>query len=257
LRRRAALTALAAACPALSIRAAATDANRPALVAAAASVQRFMEEIAPAWTRASGFRLNVTYGSSGNLVRQIQQGLPAQLFVSADEAFALKLADAGLARDRGVVYASGRLALVVAKGSTIAPDPELRGLKAGWGEVRKFAIANPDLAPYGKAAREALLALGLWEQARRKLVVGESVAQAMQFVVTGAAQAGITALSLLVGNEAANLGPHVALPESLHAPLRQRMVLLRQAGPAAVAFYEHLQSASARAVLRRHGFAPP
>lgn len=227
---------------------------RPALIAVAASVQGAMDEIAGGWMRETGLRLNLTYGSSGNLVRQIQQGLPAELFLSADEGFALRLAEAGLARDAGVIYASGRLALVVPQASTLALDPQLRGLKAGWASVRKFAIANPELAPYGKAAREVLQTVGLWEQARDKLVLGENIGQATQFVTTGAAQAGITALSLLTGSEAGRGSRYIALPDSLHAPLRQRMVLLNQAGPAAVAFYQHLQGAPAKALLRKHGF---
>jgi molybdate transport system substrate-binding protein len=253
-RRRSLLKALGTGWSVLAGRAAVAQEQRPALVAVAASVQRAIEDIAPAWMRATGHRLSITYGSSGNFVRQIQQGLPVELFLSADEAFAFKLADAGLTRDRGVVYASGRLALLLAKDSAISLDPQLQGLKAGWASVHKFAIANPELAPYGKAAREVLQAVGLWEAARSKLVLGENIGQATQFVATGSAQAGLTAFSLLVGNETAGLGRHLVLPDSLHAPLRQRMVLLNQASPAATAFYEHLQSATAKAVLRRHGF---
>ncbi len=224
------------------------------LVAVAASVQRAMEEIAPVWMQQTGQRLRITYGSSGNFVRQIQQGLPAELFLSADESFALKLVDAGLTRGTGVIYASGRLALLVAPGSAIALDPHLQGLKAGWASVRKFAIAHPELAPYGRAAREALQAAGLWEQAQAKLVLGENVAQATQFVTAGAAQAGITALSLAATSLAPGLASRMALAPSLHQPLRQRMVLLRRAGPVAAGFYEYLQSNQAQAVLRQHGF---
>lgn len=227
---------------------------RPALVAVAASVQRAMEEIAAPWMQATGHRVTFSYGSSGNFVRQIQQGLPAELFLSADEEFALRLASAGLAPDRGVIYARGRLALLVARGSAIALDARLDGLKAGWSQVRKFAIANPELAPYGKAAREVLQSVGWWEAAQPRLVLGDNIGQATQFVVTGAAQAGITALSLVAGARPGSLGRHLALPDSLHAPLRQRMVLLGPAGPAARALYAHLQTEPARAVLRRHGF---
>lgn len=253
MRRRELIAALAAA-SALGARAADGRA-RPALVAVAASVQSAMEEIAAQWMRATGSQLSLTYGASGNFVRQIQQGLPAELFLCADEEFALKLLDLGLARDRGVIYASGRLALFVAKDSPITLDAQLRGLKEGWGSVRKFAIANPELAPYGRAAREALQTAGWWEQAQAKLVLGESIAQATQFVSTGAAQAGMTALSVLAQSEAGRTGRFIDLPDNLHAPLRQRMVLMKQAGPAATAFYEYLQTAPAKAVLRRHGFA--
>lgn len=228
--------------------------QNPAGVAVASSVQAAMEEVAAAFTLASGHRLAISYGASGNLVRQIDQGLPVELFLSADEEFAQRLAQGGWARDAGVVYATGRLALVVAPGTTIALDPRLQGLKESWAGVRRFAIANPLLAPYGKAAREALEAVGLWVAAQPKLVLGENVAQAAQFVSTGSAEAGLTALSLLMGRANAPWRGHVAVDSALHAPLRQRMVLRRQAGPAASAFYEYLQAPPARAVLRRHGF---
>src|SRR5688500_2755435 len=103
--------------------------GREPLIAVAASMQRAMEEIAQPWLRSTGHRVSFVYGASGNFVRQIQQGLPVELFLSADEDFALKLADAGLTRDKGVIYGSGRLALIVAKGSLIPLDPELKGLK--------------------------------------------------------------------------------------------------------------------------------
>jgi molybdate transport system substrate-binding protein len=254
LRRRDLLSALAGASVLISGPAVAQQ-PRPALVAVAASVQRALEELAPPWMRATGHRLNLIYGSSGNFVRQIQQGLKAELFLSADEEFALKLADTGLTQGRGVVYASGRVALLVAPGVVIELDPQLLGLKAAWPQVRKFAIANPELAPYGRSAREVLQSAGLWERAQGKLVIGDNVAQATQFVASGAAQAGLTALSLVSHDTAQQLGRHLALPASLHAPLHQRMVLLRQAGAAATAFYQYLQSPAARAVLRRHGFA--
>jgi molybdate transport system substrate-binding protein len=255
MRRRQVMTVLgASACLAGGTLASIAAEPRPALVAVAASVQRALEEIAPEWMRATGHRLSLVYGSSGNFVRQIQQGLPVELFLSADETFVFKLAEAALTRDRGVVYASGRLALVLARGSAISLDDQLRGLKAEWAAIRKFAIANPELAPYGEAAREVLQAAGLWERAQSKLVMGENIAQVTQFVATGSAQAGITALSLLAANPAPGLGRHLALPDTLHAPLHHRMVLLRRAGAAANSFYEHLRSGAAKSVFRRHGF---
>lgn len=226
----------------------------PAGVAVASSVAAAMEALVPAFSQSSGYQLTLSFGASGNLVRQIEQGLPVELFLSADEDFAGRLVETGWARDGGAIYATGRLALLVARGTSIALNPQLQGLKAGWAGVRKLSIANPLLAPYGKAAREALQAAGLWELAQPRLVLGENVAQAAQFVATGSAQAGLTALSLVVGRSAPPWRGHVAVASEMHAPLRQRMVLRRQAGPAATAFYDYLQTPAARAMLQNHGF---
>ena len=227
---------------------------RPALVAAAANLQPVLAELVPLFERGQKSRVRINIGSSANLVRQIQQGLPAELFLSADEDFALRLADAGLTLDRGQVYATGRIVLLVPADSPLALDPQLRGLKAGLGQVEKFAIANPELAPYGKAAVQVLQKLDLWPALQGKIVLGENIAQTTQYVSTGAAQAGITALSLALAPELATRVRYVLLPDDLHAPVRQRMVLLKKAGPAARAFYEFLQSPAAKAVLTRYGY---
>ena len=133
-------------------------------------------------------------------------------------------------------------------------DTELKGIKYQWPSVTKFAIANPEHAPYGRAAQQALQKLGLWELVQTKLVMGENISQATQFVSTGAAQVGITALSLALAQQVAKVGKHVVLPAELHAPLRQRMVLMRNAGPAATALYKHLQTDKAQATLAKYGF---
>jgi molybdate transport system substrate-binding protein len=130
----------------------------------------------------------------------------------------------------------------------------LQGLKAQWASVRKFAIANPDHAPYGRAAQQALQALGLWDMVAPKLVLGDNIAQTTQFVTTGAAQAGITALPLALAPQVHALSTHVALPATLHQPLRQRTVLLHKASPQAAQLFAYLQSAAARRVLQQYGF---
>ncbi len=230
-------------------------ADAPVRVAAASDLKFALADVVSQFQKASGFSVSVTLGSSGNFMRQIRQGLPVELFLSADEALVNELAAAGLTRDAGALYAIGRIALIAPRASTLALDAELRGLQAQWDSVGKFAIANPDHAPYGRAARQALENLGLWSRVQPKLVLGENIAQATQFVTTGAAQAGLTALSLALAPELAPQLRYVTLPDSLHAPLRQRMVLLKHAGPGAVALYEYLQTPAARAVLRHYGFA--
>ena len=228
---------------------------RPVQVAAAANLQPVLAELGPLYEgQHPGDRVSVTVGSSANLVRQIQQGLPADLFMSADEAYALRLFDAGLTPDRGTVYATGRLVLMVPAASRVPLDAELAGLSAAWPSIARFAIANPELAPYGQAALQALQHLGLWPAPPGKIVLGESIAQTTQFISTGAAQAGMTALSLALAPQLAGRVRYVLVPETLHAPLHQRMVLLKTASPAARAFYAFLQSPQARAVLQRYGY---
>ncbi len=194
-------------------------------------------------------------GSSGQFAQQIRQGLPADIYMSADEGYVFQLADAGLTQGRGDLYALGRLAAMVPAASKLTLDPALHGLRAAWPQIRKFAIASPEHAPYGRAAKQALQRLGLWEAAQARLVLGENISQATQFVTSGAAEAGISAQSLVVAPEVARLSRHVVLPEALHEPLRQRMVLLRDAAPGAMEFYRYLQSPPARSILQRYGFA--
>lgn len=233
-------------------------------VAAASDLKFVLALLLAQFQRETGIRVEASFGSSGNFARQIRQGLPVDLFMSADESWVEQLAQAGFTRnlgsaegpvrDRGVVYAHGRIALYVPRASTLGLDPALAGLRAGWRQVEKFALANPEHAPYGRAAREALEKLGMWELVKPKLVLGENIAQTTQFVATGAAQAGITALSLALAPEVARHGRHVALPADLHGPLHQRMVLTRSAAAQAQQLYDYLQTAAARALFTRYGF---
>ena len=229
----------------------------PARVAAASDLQFVLPEIAAAFQARSALRVELTFGSSGNVARQIQQGAPLDLFLSADESYVLRLADAGLTRDRGHRYATGHLALVAPAGSTLPLDPSLDGLRQRFADVTRFAIANPELAPYGRAAREALQNLGLWDTWQDKLVLGENVTQATQYVASGAAQAGITSLSLARAPALAGALRHVGLPASLHAPIVQRMVLLRDARPAAADFRLFVLMPEARRIFAAHGFGEP
>lgn len=231
-------------------------------VAAASDLKFVLAQLLQQFQKDTGIQAEASFGSSGNFARQIRQGLPVDLFMSADEEWVAQLVADGLTRrlpdgrpDPGALYGRGRIALIVPANSPIALDEQLFGLQAAWRSVGKFAIANPEHAPYGRAAREALQRLGLWERLAPRLVLGENIAQATQFVTTGAAQAGITALSLALAPEVARQSRHVSLDEHLHAPLRQRMVLLRRASPQAVRLYEYLQGPAARAAFSRYGFA--
>ena len=125
------------------------------------------------------------------------------------------------------------------------------------GGVSRFAIANPDVAPYGRAAEAVLRKRGLWDALRPNLVLGDTIAQAAQFATTGNAVGGLIAYSLVLGPGFADRGTYAVIPEADHPPLRQRMVLLKRAGPVAARFYAYLQGDAARAILRKHGFAVP
>jgi molybdate transport system substrate-binding protein len=125
------------------------------------------------------------------------------------------------------------------------------------GRVKKFSIANPEHAPYGRAAREALQHQGLWDAVEPRLVMGENVSQAAQFAMSGSVQASIFALSLALAPNFAQAGAHVLIPEAWHQPLRQRMVLLKRASHTAREFYAFVQQPATRAVFKRYGFERP
>ena len=228
-------------------------------VAAASDLKFVLEDIATRFRADTKREVRLAFGSSGNFYRQIVQGAPYQLFLSADEDFVDRLHEAGLTADRGVLYAIGRIVLFAPTGSPLEVDDRAAGLKAALAgnRIRRFAIANPEHAPYGRAAEQALRKLGLWEALREKRVLGENVSQAAQFATSGSAQGGIFAYSLALSPEVAKRGRFVLLPEHLHSPLRQRMVLLKGAGETARSFFAYLQQPPARRTFAEHGFTVP
>lgn len=232
------------------------SAQRPPTIAAAANLNFALTAIANQFKADHGTPVDVVFGASGTLTRQIQDGAPFELFLAADEEFPNQLTKAGLTRDAGVVYATGRLALFAPNGSPLTVDAQLSGLARliKSGKAGRFAIANPDVAPYGKAAEAVLRKRGLWDAIRPQLVLGDTIAQAAQFATTGNAVGGLVAYSLVLGPGFAERGKYAVIPESDHPPLRQRMVLLKRAGPTAAQFYAYLQGKTARAILRKNGY---
>lgn len=230
-----------------------------ATLAAASDLKFAVEEVATQFERETGLKLRLVFGSSGNFTTQILQGAPFHLFMSADENFVYRIADAGKTVDRGRAYAIGRIGIMVPKGSALKADSELRDLAAALkdGRLQKFAIANPEHAPYGARAQDALQHAGLWEAIRSKLVLGENISQTAQFATSGSTQGGIIALSLAKAPAVAALGDFALIPESWHQPLKQRMVLIKDAPPAARAFYDYLGTPAAQEIMVRYGFAMP
>ena len=234
-------------------------AQRPPAIAAAANLNFALTEIADQFAKSSGRRVETVFGASGTLTRQIMDGAPFELLLSADEEFPNRLTAAGLTRDAGIVYAVGRLAIFAPTGSPLSVDEQLDGLaqllKAG--KVGRFAIANPDVAPYGQAAEAVLRQRGLWDAIRPHLVIGDTIAQAAQFATTGNASGGLVAYSLVLGPGFSDRGKYAVIPEADHPPLRQRMVLLKRASAPVEQFYKYLQTEPARALFRKHGYGVP
>ncbi len=225
-------------------------------MAAAADLQFAMDELIDAFKEVyPGEDVTVVYGSSGKFFTQIQFGAPFDLYFSADIEYPRELESKGFAATAVRRYAVGRL--VLWSSSTDAPTMSLNSLRDR--RITRIAIANPQHAPYGKRAEEALRAAGHWEQVKSKLVYGESVAQAAQYIQTGSADVGIIALSLALSPEMANRGGYWLIPDHLHSSLVQGYVVLRRAADNELAhrFAEYIASLPARAVLSRYGFVLP
>jgi molybdate transport system substrate-binding protein len=256
--RRAVWAALAAAFIAVApLRVSAQD-DAP-VIAAASTLQFALPEIAAAFTAETGQAVRLSFGSTGNFARQIREGAPFEVFMAADEAFVADLHADGFTRDAGDLYALGRIVILVPEGSALTPDADLDALDRmlSAGAISRFAIANPEHAPYGMRAREALITRGLWDALQPVMVLGENVSQAAQFALSGNAAGGIIAYSLALAPEIAARSSHALIPEDWHAPLRQRMVLLNGAGPGAEAFHAYMQTPEAREILARYGFERP
>ena len=224
-------------------------------VAAAADLRVALNELAPTYEQTCTCKVTLTYGSSGTFATQIKEGLPADVFASANISYVDDLDSAGLiVSDTKQLYAVGRI--VVAFPSTAARAPG--GLSDLVGpDIRKVSIANPEHAPYGVAAKEALIATGLWAQVEPHLVLAENAAQATQFVETGDAQAGIVPLSLAIRNK--NGLKYKLIDDSLHAPLRQAGAVLKRSKhqDIAAAFLKFINGPEGRSVMKKYGFVLP
>jgi len=227
-------------------------------VAAAADLNFALPEIAKAFEAQTGTKVLISFGSSGNFFAQIQSGAPFDVFCSADMGYPQKLAAAGQALPETLrQYASGRLVLWVPSGSKL--NFERDGIKVLLDpSVKKIAIANPEHAPYGRAAVAALQKAGIYESVKAKLVYGENISQAAEFVQSGNAQAGIVALSLAVSPAMKN-GNRWEIPANNYPPIKQAVVLLEASNNKAAArgFLEFVSGPQGRQILERFGFTVP
>ena len=226
-------------------------------IAAAADLKYAFAEIVEAFrVQHPQDKVEVIFGSSGKFHTQIRHGAPFDLYFSADIAYPNELREQGLTATEPKLYAIGRIvlwSLQPALGQVPLRDLPVRS------EIRKFAIANPDHAPYGRRSREALEHEGVWEALRARLVLGENIAHAAQFVDSGAAEAGIIALSLAKSPALENKGARTLIPAQWHEPLEQAYVITSRArdNPLAAAFAGYMETSPARAVMRRYGFVLP
>ncbi|EKF61534.1 molybdenum ABC transporter substrate-binding protein [Agrobacterium albertimagni AOL15] len=229
------------------------------VIAAAADLNFAVTELAAAFKAETGKAVKLSFGSTGNFATQIREGAPFQLFMAADQKFIADLHQDGLTRDEGDLYAEGRIVLMVPHASVLKADEAMDDLaaKLDAGEITRFAIANPEHAPYGQRAEEALKHRGLWEKVQPRLVLGENVSQAAQVALSGNTEGGIIAYSLALAPQVRSKGEFALIPHDWHEPLLQRMALLKNAGPVAEEFYAFLKTPRAREIMKKYGFVLP
>ena len=228
-------------------------------IAAAADLRFALDDLVTQFEEQyPAIKINVTYGSSGNFFAQLQNGAPFDLFFSADVDYPGKLAEKGLGVDDVFLYATGRIVLWAPKNSPL--DLDKLGIKALLEpSVRKIAVANPEHAPYGRAAVAALKTLDVYDQVASRLVYGENIAQTAQFAQSGAADVGILALSLAVSPQMRAAGRFWEVPPDTYPPLKQGGIILKSSKKVATAraFRDFLLSDHGREVLDRYGFSLP
>jgi len=227
--------------------------HKAVAIAAAADLNFALEEVSREFRAAHPDVVpQMAYGSSGNFYAQIRNQAPFDIFLSADVEYPRKLVQEGIgARDSLFVYAVGRIVVWVPASSPLDPATALRAAS-----VRHIAIANPQHAPYGRAAEAALRSLGLYSGVAGKLVLGENVAQTLEFVQSGAAEVGIVALSLALAPPVRGQGRYWEVPGTAYPKIEQGGVILRDS-KAAREFRSFLLGAGARGVLKQYGFSLP
>jgi molybdate transport system substrate-binding protein len=228
-------------------------------VAAAADMSAALPQLVDAYTKKTGQAVKVSFGASGNLTNQIRNGAPFDVFLSADEEYPQQLIAEGLALKETLYrYAVGRLVLWVPSDSPL--DLSKLGINALLDpSVKKISIANPATAPYGRAAAAALRHFGIYDQVSSRLVIGENISQAAQFVESGNAQAGLVALSHALSPAMKDKGRYWTVPLDAYPTLNQAAVVLAKSKQqdSARKFLEFVQSDEAIALLAKYGFTLP
>jgi len=227
-------------------------------IAAASDLNFAFKEIVAEYEKTTGNHVKLTLGSSGNFFAQIQNGAPFDLYFSADIAYPRKLEEAGLTVPGSLYqYAVGRIVLWAGKGSHLDISKGLEVLREP--TIKKVAIANPKHAPYGRAAVAAMEYFKVYDQVKDKLVLGENISQAAQFVESGAADVGIIALSLALAPPMQAAGHYWEIPADAHPPIEQGAVMLMvgKNQESAKAFLSFIQGVEGQAMMKHYGFIVP
>jgi molybdate transport system substrate-binding protein len=218
-------------------------------IAAAANMQFAMEAITKAFAEQTGIKSETVIGSSGKLTAQIKASAPYDIFISADMKYPNFLYENGFAKHPPKVYAKGKLVLWSVKEGIV---PSISILTTP--QIRHIVLANPKIAPYGKAAMETIQSYELEERVKDKFVFGESIAQTNQFIHSQAAEIGFTAKSVVLSPLMKNKGQWIEIPDSLYSPIEQGIILLNEPSKAALAFQNFLFSKKGKAILETYGY---
>lgn len=226
------------------------------LVAVASNMTHVMTDIAARYRNITGKNVNLTFGSSGNFTRQIRQGAPYNIFLSAAGKYVSMLSTRGLLQQSPVAYARGQIGIFIPKDSKLYTAADLAAVfnALDYGDYRRIAIANPVHAPYGVAAVQALQSGGLWALEKDRLLVADNAAQVVQYTLSGGVDAGIIPASFAGLPVVTRHGRFLPIPADWHQPIQQYLALIHGAGKESVDFYKFLLGDEARAMLVQSGY---
>lgn len=233
-----------------------TFADTP-LVAVASNMTHVMKDIAEKYGESKGKNVRLTFGSSGNFTRQIQQGAPYRVFLSAAENYVHILQEKQLLAEPPRAYVTGRIGFFIPENSSLDQATNLTEVfnHLYYGDYRRIAIANPEHAPYGIAAGQVLQNAGFWAVPAQRLMVAENAAQVVQYVLSGGVDAGLIPHSFADLPVVRNNGRYLPVPENLHEPITHYLALLKGAGPSERDFYTYLAGETAQSLLLRSGYS--
>ena len=227
-------------------------------IAAASDLNFAMKDLVAEYEKTSGYHVKLSLGSSGNFYAQIQNGAPFDLYFSADIAYPKKLEEAGFAVPGSLYpYAMGRIVLWAGQASRLDVSKGFDVLREPG--IKKIAIANPKHAPYGRAAVAAMESSHVYDSVKEKLILGENISQAAQFIESGACDIGIIALSLALSPAMNGKGAYWEIPSEAYPPLEQGAVILKQSKnqDSARRFLEFMKAPQGQEIMRRYGFVLP